>query len=79
MGMVLSFEQHLINTYCKIYHLVILLKRLTKVQRSISLLRRPQGFGGGDGTGGLAVVGGGAFYEPNLVLLGAQWGRHRQQ
>lgn len=57
----------------------ILLKRLTEVQRSIVLLRCPQGFGGGDGTGGLAVVGGGAFHKPNLVLLGAQGGRHGQQ
>lgn len=46
--------------------------RLTEVQRSIVLLRRPQGFGGGDGAGGLAVVGGGAFHKPSLVLLGAQ-------
>lgn len=57
----------------------ILLKRLTEIQRGIALLRRPQGFGGGECTGALAVVGGGAFHEPNFVLLGAQGGRHGQQ
>lgn len=50
---------------------------LTEVERSVILLRRPQGFACCD-IGRGRDVRGQALHSPSLVLRGAQGGRHGQ-